>query len=254
MPFPLQAGLRVESLHTAADYRDAAALYTRVFGYSGSDFGLNAHLLTALRKNGGSTIGAFDASDGDLIGFVYGFAATDASGAHFHYSQAAAVDPLHQGRGIGRQMKLAQREVARAWGQTRMRWTFDPLLTRNAHFNLVSLGANGVRFERDFYDRPDSDRLVVDWDLSGADDPYRDHRHRLAPVGLSGRFGDALDAGAGAVWVAVPEPRAPRAAGQDEKVRSGLEAALVGRRLVSCAAVDASTSAYLAVPMSREGS
>lgn len=250
MPSSLRAGFRVESLHTADDYRRAAALYTRVFGYTGSDFGLNANLLSALRKSGGSTVGAFDEAD-ELIGFAYGFAATDAQGAHFHHSQAAAVDGRFQGCGVGRRLKELQRDVALSWGQTRMRWTFDPLLTRNAHFNFISLGAEGIRYEPDFYDRPGSDRLVVDWDLARTVDPYAAYRTRSAPIELAGRVGETADAGAGGLWIAVPRAAATDLGADDptrQRVRSALSGALEGRVLVSCMPVDDETSAYLAVP------
>lgn len=246
MPPSLLADVRVASLQTADHYRLAAALYTDVFGYRGSELGLNANLMSALRKNGGSSVGAFDAS-GALIGFVYGFAGTDRSGAHFHYSQAAAVDRAHQGRGIGKMLKLAQREVALGWGQTRMRWTFDPALARNAFFNLSTLGAEGVCYERDFYDRDDTDRLVVEWDLTRAADPYADARAATAPPAIDGHPALAVQDDDGRVWVAVPRAEA---AARDlrPRLRDALELALEGRRLVACRPLDATTSAYLAVP------
>lgn len=71
-----------------AEFREAAALYARVFAYTENEYALNANLLTALARNGGSAVGAF-ADDGTLIGFAYGFAGCDTAGASFHYSQAA---------------------------------------------------------------------------------------------------------------------------------------------------------------------
>lgn len=252
MASPLLSSVRVESLSTAADYRRAAELYTRVFGYSGPDLGLNANLLSALRKNGGSTIGAFDDA-GDLVGFVYGFEGADATGRRFHYSQAAAVDRRVQGAGVGRRLKSAQRDVALGWGQTHMRWTFDPLLTRNAHFTLVSLGAEGVRYERDFYDRPGSDRLVVDWDLTRTDDPHRAHRHAPAPSMLGGRPGATAPASGGGLWIAVPRSGSVAADPDgDARARDALSDAMAGRIVVTCVTVDETTSAYLALPAGRE--
>ncbi len=250
MPPSLLSSVRVETLSTADDYRRAAELYSLVFGYAGSDLGLNAHLLSALRKNGGATLGAVDEA-GDLVGFVYGFEGTDESHARYHYSQAAVVDRRYQGTGIGRRLKTAQREVALGWGQTHMRWTFDPLLVRNAHFNFVTLGAEGVRYERDFYDRPGSDRLVVDWDLARTDDPYRAYRRTPAPASLAGRPGDVVDAGGmgdGACWIVIPSSASVRADPVADRARLALAEAMNGRVLVTCARVDEATSAYLAVP------
>ncbi len=97
----LRTDVRVASLETADQYRLATGLYTDVFGYHGSDLGLNANLMSALRKNGGSSIGAFDAS-GTLIGFVYGFAGTDRSGAHFRQRDLQRRDADHRtARSVG---------------------------------------------------------------------------------------------------------------------------------------------------------
>ncbi|WP_271202497.1 GNAT family N-acetyltransferase [Microbacterium dextranolyticum] len=240
----------METLSTADDYRRAAELYSRVFGYAGSDLGLNANLLSALRKNGGATLGAVDDS-GELVGFVYGFEGTDESRARYHYSQAAVVDRRYQGTGIGRRLKTAQREVALGWGQTHMRWTFDPLLVRNAHFNLVTLGAEGIRYERDFYDRPGSDRLVVDWNLSRTDDPHQAYRRAHAPATLAGRPGAVVDAdglGDGACWIAIPSAPSVGADPVADRARLALAEAMNGRILVTCTRIDEATSAYLAVP------
>ncbi len=242
----LRTDVRVASLETADQYRLATGLYTDVFGYHGSDLGVNANLMSALRKNGGSSIGAFNAS-GALIGFVYGFAGTDRSGAHFHYSQAAAVHRAHQGRGIGRMLKLAQREVALGWGQIRMRWTFDPVLSRNAFFNLSTLGAEGMRYERDFYDRDDTDRLVVEWDLTRTADPYAGSRTATPPSALAERPAVAVADDGDSVWVTVPREDTT-ARTLRPHLRGALERALEGRRLVACRPLDDRTSAYLAVP------
>ena len=84
-----------------------------------------------------------------------------------------AVDPAARGRGIGVALKLRQRAVCLAHGVTEMRWTYDPLIRRNARLNLVRLGAEVVAFLPDFYgelgdaitgaDR--SDRFEVRWRL-----------------------------------------------------------------------------------------
>ncbi|BAL88838.1 hypothetical protein AMIS_36180 [Actinoplanes missouriensis 431] len=156
----------IRSLDGLAEQKAAARLYRSVFGYVEPEWGLSPRLLAALRENSGTAIGAFD-EDGTLIGFCYGFTAVEA-GEIYHYSQAAVVAPGAQGGGIGRRLKQAQAAVARDTGARSMRWTFDPYALRNAHFNLMVLGATGIRFHPDFYDEPDTDRIVVSWDLTGA--------------------------------------------------------------------------------------
>lgn len=99
-------GFDCRQLTAYSEFREAAALYTKVFEYTDRDYSLNPNLLSALARNGGSAVGAFTPS-GALIGFAYGFAGRDVQGADFHYSQAAAVDPAHQGRGVGHALKYA---------------------------------------------------------------------------------------------------------------------------------------------------
>ena len=108
---------------------------------------------------------------GNPVGAALGFLGwTD--GIHLH-SHMAAVVPWQRGSGVGHALKLFQRAVCLQHGIAEMRWTFDPLIRRNAHFNLVNLGAEVVRFLPDFYGRLDdvitgsdrSDRFEVRWRL-----------------------------------------------------------------------------------------
>jgi predicted GNAT superfamily acetyltransferase len=159
-----EAHFSIVTLHTAAQRQQAATLYRSVFGYDHPSYGLNPRLLAGLIANGGSAIGALDHED-RLVGFSYGFLGTDGTRT-YHYSQAAVVAAGHQSHGLGRRLKLAQRDVALATGVSTMRWAYDPILTRNAHFNLDVLGARGVVFEPELYGEPGTDRIVVEWDLS----------------------------------------------------------------------------------------
>ncbi|MBL1080378.1 chorismate synthase [Streptomyces actinomycinicus] len=94
---------------------------------------------------------------------------------HSTYSLVAAAE-----RGLGHPLKLAQRDWAAGLGARTMRWTFDPLVGRNARFNLDKLGAAGTDYLVDFYgpmtdgvnDGDESDRLAVTWDLTAPAAPY----------------------------------------------------------------------------------
>ena len=88
------------------------------------------------------------------------------------YSLIAGVSPVVEGQGIGLALKLAQRAWAIQAGASRMSWTFDPLLRRNAYFNISRLGATVTDYVVDFYGEiadgvndPETDRLAVTWDL-----------------------------------------------------------------------------------------
>ncbi|MBI3647152.1 MAG: GNAT family N-acetyltransferase [Actinobacteria bacterium] len=127
-------------------------------------------VLRALGESGNVPFGAFDAER--LIGFVLDWAGVDEEGLHVHSHQLASLpDRRHQG--VGYALKLAQRARALSQGIHVVRWTFDPLVARNAYLNLSKLGAVADRFHRNFYgtmtdelnagDR--SDRLIARWAL-----------------------------------------------------------------------------------------
>jgi predicted GNAT superfamily acetyltransferase len=132
---------------------------------------LPREMIRALGDSGNTPWGAFD--DEELIGYVLGWSGVDPEdGLHAH-SHMLATLPDRRHRGIGYALKLAQRAQCLDQGISRVRWTFDPLLSRNAHFNLTKLGARADRFLPDFYGEmtdalnrgEQSDRLMVRWDL-----------------------------------------------------------------------------------------
>jgi predicted GNAT superfamily acetyltransferase len=105
------------------------------------------------------------------LGAALGFLGWN-DGLHLH-SHMNAVDPAVRGRGIGLALKLRQRAVCLAHGVDEVRWTYDPLIRRNARMNLVRLGAEVIAFLPDFYGELDdaitgadrSDRFEVRWRL-----------------------------------------------------------------------------------------
>jgi predicted GNAT superfamily acetyltransferase len=131
---------------------------------------LDREVVRALAFSGNVSWGAVDGED--LVGFVLGWAGVDAGGLHVHSHMLAAV-PDRRHRGVGETLKLVQRAQALEQGIELMRWTFDPMMARNAWLNLGKLGAVIDRFERDFYgtmtdsiNRGErSDRFTVVWDL-----------------------------------------------------------------------------------------
>ena len=136
---------------------------------------LPREMIVALGHSGNVPYGAFDGDD--LIGYVLGWAGMEPNdGLHAH-SHMLATLPERRHRGVGFALKLAQRAQCLEQGISLVRWTFDPLLSRNAHFNLTKLGATADRFLPDFYgDMADalnrgerSDRLLVRWDLASDD-------------------------------------------------------------------------------------
>src|SRR5262249_41509297 len=120
------------------------------------------------QKIGGQIIGAFDGPD--LVGFAFSIPGARAGRAYLH-SHKLAVRNAWRNYGLGRRMKLAQREDALQRGFDLMEWTFDPLEIKNAYLNLVRLGAIARRYSANHYGDSSSplqgglptDRLVAEW-------------------------------------------------------------------------------------------
>jgi predicted GNAT superfamily acetyltransferase len=131
-----------------------------------------AHLLLAIAHNGGLVAGAF--ADDRLVGFVFGFpgfASTIAGVEIKHCSHELGVHPDYRDRGLGFALKRLQRQFVRRQGIRRVTWTYDPLLSRNAHLNIAKLGAVCNTYLRDAYGELrdnlnaglPTDRFQVDW-------------------------------------------------------------------------------------------
>ncbi|MBO0772109.1 MAG: GNAT family N-acetyltransferase, partial [Actinobacteria bacterium] len=165
-----RAGVTVRALAAAADLRRVAELFARI--WDAPDQPPVPHdLLRSLAHAGGAVHAAF--RGGQLAGAaaaVFGPPATASC-----YSLIAGVSPGSEGRGCGLALKLAQREWALRAGAATMTWTFDPLLRRNAWFNLARLGARVTGYLVDFYGEiadgvndQETDRLAVCWKLQAA--------------------------------------------------------------------------------------
>jgi predicted GNAT superfamily acetyltransferase len=161
------AGISLRALDTLED----ADAINRVIRATWGGQELDREVIKALVESGNVPWGA--CADGEVIGFVLGWAGvTPEDGLHVHSHMLATVPDMRH-RGAGFALKLAQRAQALDQGMALVRWTFDPLLARNAWFNLAKLGATSDRFHEHFYgDMADeinrgerSDRLVVRWDL-----------------------------------------------------------------------------------------
>jgi predicted GNAT superfamily acetyltransferase len=119
---------------------------------------------------GGQVLGAF--AGAEMIGFTFAIPGVREGKPFLHSHMTALLEP-YRDRGVGRRLKLFQREDALARGIDMVEWTFDPLATRNAHFNLDRLGAIVRRAVRNAYGVTSSpmhrglptDRLVAEWHL-----------------------------------------------------------------------------------------
>ena len=135
-----------------------------------------SHMLLAALHGGGLVIGAFDnlIDPPRAVGFVFGFPGlyyTPDGPRIKHCSHQLGVLPEYRNTGIGFRLKRAQWQMVRHQGIDRITWTFDPLLSRNAHLNITRLGAVCNTYLRNFYGEMrdemnqglPSDRFEVDW-------------------------------------------------------------------------------------------
>ncbi len=127
------------------------------------------HILLTIAKNGGVVLLA--KQNAEPVGFALGFLGMTPDGRLKHCSHQTGVMPGYQNSGVGYQLKLAQRESVMAQGINRITWTFDPLQSRNAYFNMRKLGAVSNTYFRELYGTMrdglnaglPSDRLEASW-------------------------------------------------------------------------------------------
>lgn len=166
---PVATEVVIRPCESLADLEACLGLQREVWGYADADLAPVPILIVA-RKTGGHVLGAFD--DGRLVGFTLAFAGFR-SGKPYVHSHYLGVLPEYRDRGVGRALKLAQREHCLRDGVTLMEWTFDPLEIKNARLNIVRLGAIIRKFIPNLYGVTSSrlhgglptDRLVAQWHL-----------------------------------------------------------------------------------------
>jgi len=162
----------IRDIDGGAEMRAVEELQKEVWGLPDLDVVPLSHLVAA-KAAGGILLGAFDRTT--LIGFIYGFVSYE-QGRIAHHSHMLAVKPAFRNFDLGQKLKLAQRERALTQGIDVMTWTFDPLQSLNAYFNLNKLGGVSDRYFIDFYGadaasflhRNGTDRLWVTWLLSSS--------------------------------------------------------------------------------------
>jgi predicted GNAT superfamily acetyltransferase len=162
--------IRIAHITELADFERCVEVQLAVWGYSDGDL-IPRRVFIVARQIGGQVIGAY--AGNTLVGFAMSLPGYRNGHAYLH-SHMLAVLPEYRNGGLGRRMKLAQRDDALARGFDLMEWTFDPLEIKNAHLNIVRLGAIVRRYIRNFYGTSTSplqgglptDRLVAEWWLN----------------------------------------------------------------------------------------
>ncbi|HEX8423052.1 MAG TPA: GNAT family N-acetyltransferase, partial [Pyrinomonadaceae bacterium] len=162
---------------TIDEFDTCVRLQREVFHMPDLELSPRRHLIVS-RLAGGWILGAFHAASGELVGFVHHLVAVRGDEI-IGYSHMMAVSAAYQNLGLGARLKWAQRARALAEGRNFIRWTFEPMQARNAHFNLNRLGVVIRSYAVNFYGwdagteayadgeqfNLDSDRLIAQWEL-----------------------------------------------------------------------------------------
>jgi predicted GNAT superfamily acetyltransferase len=211
----------IRDLSKAQEMVALEQLQRDAWGWSDLDI-VNSTMLKAVSYAGGVVAAAYPNKATHPVGFVSGLTAWHESKL-WHHSDLLAVHPDHRGTGLALALKHHQRKCVLAQGITRMTWTFDPLIARNARFNFHKLGARATSYQRDWYGDMGgvnsglaNDRLIAEWNLYKAeaytptqsnfetDDTVlrADHHHTLArPFTLGAVRESPLTS---TVWLEIP--------------------------------------------------
>lgn len=182
-----RAGIDVNLIEGASDALAASHLLNTVWQMPTGVDVLELSTLVALAHSGNYVANArSQAFEREVIAVSVGFFGPPGQPLHSHITGVAGSAV---GRGIGRAMKLHQRAWAIEQGVTEITWTFDPLVSRNAFFNIATIGAHAVAYFPDHYGPmtdglnagQGSDRMLMRWDLT-ADLPTR-----VTPLAAAGR-------------------------------------------------------------------
>ncbi len=160
--------IEIRKLAKHTEYETAVRLQQQIWGYTDVEL-LPLRLFIIANKIGGQVLGAFD--DSRMVAFCLGVPGLKPGGKYYLHSHMLGVLPEYRNTGLGRQMKLKQREEALERGIDLIEWTFDPLEIKNAYFNIERLGAIVRRFVHNQFGSTTShlhtglptDRCTAEW-------------------------------------------------------------------------------------------
>jgi predicted GNAT superfamily acetyltransferase len=199
----------IRHCHGLDELRACVALQKEVWNFTDAEL-VPLRMFVVAEKVGGQVLGAFDGNR--MVGFALSVPGARSGHVYLH-SHMLAVRKEHRNGGLGRRLKLLQREDAMARGIELIEWTFDPLEIKNAYLNIEKLGAIARRYNINQYGITSSplqgglpsDRLIAEWWLkskrvetllgTGKNSPFR----REAEIALPAQIYD---------WKAAPETRA----------------------------------------------
>src|SRR4029077_5117664 len=166
------SAITVRKCTTLAEFRACVSLQREIWAEAVLEIEPTS-LFVVAAHTGGQVLGAFD---GDrLVAYTLAVVGLDHHTPFLH-SHHTGVQPDYRDRGVGRTIKLFQRDEALGRGIRLIQWTFDPLELRNAHFNLNRLGGICREYQPNLYGVTTSplhrglatDRLLAEWHLDSA--------------------------------------------------------------------------------------
>ncbi len=163
-------GFTIRPFNSLEEYEACTGFQEEIWGRGFSEK-VSAAILMIANRLGGLAAGAYD-EGGVLQGFVFGLTGIE-DGGLVHWSDMLAVREAGRDQGLGTHLKWYQRQVMLGLGVRQMRWTFDPLQSRNAYVNFAKLGIVSREYVVNMYGITDSllhrgmdtDRLVATWEL-----------------------------------------------------------------------------------------
>ncbi len=161
----------IRPLTEREDLKAVVRLQRQIWGFEDVDL-IPLRLFVVATKIGGQVYGAFDGAQ--LIGFCMAIPGLKPGGKTYLHSHMLGVLPEYRNAGVGRALKLAQRDDALGRGIDLIEWTFDPLEIKNAFFNMERLGAIVRRYVPNQYGTTSSplhgglptDRCIAEWWIS----------------------------------------------------------------------------------------
>jgi predicted GNAT superfamily acetyltransferase len=159
--------VQLRRCHGIEDFRSCVALQKEVWNFTDAEL-VPLRMFVVADKVGGQVMGAFDGNV--MVGFALSVPGTRSGHVYLH-SHMLAVRKDHRNGGLGRRLKLMQREDALVRGIELIEWTFDPLEIKNAYLNIEKLGAVARRYNINQYGITSSplqgglpsDRLIAEW-------------------------------------------------------------------------------------------
>jgi predicted GNAT superfamily acetyltransferase len=225
-------GLTIRTCHTVGEFRQVLALQKDVWGFVDAEL-VPLRLFVVGERIGGHVVGAFNGQQ--LVAFAFGLPGMREGHPYIHSHMLAVREELRN-TGLGRAMKLFQRELVMRQGFALMEWTFDPLEIKNAYFNVERLGTIARSYVVNQYGITGSplqgglpsDRLVAEWWLKSERVlSTLEHGHR-PPVKICARIEVPAEI---YTWKAAAETRT-RAAEVQVRIREEMQRQLTNQLAV----------------------